>query len=998
MHYRFKFPTSKALIALSVIGMSSPLVSFAQQQQFQGQITSQGQPLSNVVIKVKGTTVATQTDSQGKFSITAAVGSQLQISYVGFQSQEVTLKTNAPIQLELQSEDQQLEEVTVVGYGQQRTKDLTGSFSTLKADAYKSQPVLTAASALQGRVSGVAVTQSSGAPGGKAKIRIRGNNSIAGSNEPLYIVDGIALSTFSLEDLNVNDIESMDVLKDASATAVYGSRGANGVVIISTKKGKAGATTVSYDGFINFNTLPKRYELMDATTYATMANTIAGSTVIADPASYQNKTTDWQRLLLKNSNTHNQQLSLSGGGEKAKFFISAFYQNQDGTLRNTDQKKYGLRSNTDIKINEKLSVGINLFAQRVEAHNNAIMTSKANPVMASIAWAPTETPYEADGKNYNRNGISPIWVNPLMTALESDDNIFSNIATFNGNIKYKIFDGLTFTSNAGLDANLSKSASLANDWVSPNNMKSGQGYSESYAFQNSNVLTYMKTIAEKHNLTLTAVEESTISTSNNFSANGSGLTSTSNGYYNLGLNAAQSISSGYSQWSILSFLGRAMYSYDNRYLATVSYRRDGSSKFQQRQKWSNFPSFSLGWNVHEESFLKSVEAISKLKIRGGWGMTGNQAIGPYQTMGLLSPVNYSYGSTTSYQGYMIGNPALEDLRWETTKQTDIGFDLGLFNNRLTVTADYYNKNTVDLLLPTQIDKYLGGGTMLKNVGSINNRGFEFAVDAALVQNDYFQWNSNLNVSFNKNKVISLNEGQDMIPQPRIGGGLINANIQVVKVGEALGAFYLIPWEGVYQADDAKMNRKAGDYKYTDVSGNNQIGYEDMTIVGNATPKVQMGFTNNFTYKNFDLNIFIQGAYGHQMFNATYAAAAIVTSDVAYPTLQAATNYWTPENPSNEWASATSKSKQYVESTQFLQDAGFTRLKNISLSYKLPKSVLKVATASLGFGVQNLFTVTKYKGFDPEASSTAPNSDVTSGIDLGAYPSPRTYTVRLNLTF
>ncbi|HCU45385.1 MAG TPA: hypothetical protein DF610_11475, partial [Sphingobacterium sp.] len=470
-----------------------------------------------------------------------------------------------------------------MGYGQQRTKDLTGSFSTLKADAYKSQPVLTAASALQGRVSGVAVTQSSGAPGGKAKIRIRGNNSIAGSNEPLYIVDGIALSTFSLEDLNVNDIESMDVLKDASATAVYGSRGANGVVIISTKKGKAGATTVSYDGFINFNTLPKRYELMDATTYATMANTIAGSTVIADPASYQNKTTDWQRLLLKNSNTHNQQLSLSGGGEKAKFFISAFYQNQDGTLRNTDQKKYGLRSNTDIKINEKLSVGINLFAQRVEAHNNAIMTSKANPVMASIAWAPTEKPYEADGKNYNRNGISPIWVNPLMTALESDDNIFSNIATFNGNIKYKIFDGLTFTSNAGLDANLSKSASLANDWVSPNNMKSGQGYSESYAFQNSNVLTYMKTIAEKHNLTLTAVEESTISTSNNFSANGSGLTSTSNGYYNLGLNAAQSISSGYSQWSILSFLGRAMYSYDNRYLATVSYRRDGSSKFQQRQ-------------------------------------------------------------------------------------------------------------------------------------------------------------------------------------------------------------------------------------------------------------------------------------------------------------------------------------------------------------------------------------------------------------------------------
>jgi len=983
---------------MSTFAITAPLYTVAQQQQVEGKVISNGQTLSGVVIKVKESSLAVQTDGQGNFTIKAAKGNHLLISSVGYESQEITVIDHTPLTIDLKSADQQLEEVTVIGYGQQKTKDLTGSVASVKADAYKDQPVLNAASALQGRAAGVAVTQNSGAPGGKAKIRIRGNNSISGSNEPLYIVDGIALSTFNLQDLNVNDIESMDILKDASATAVYGSRGANGVVIITTKRGKTGSTQVSYDGFINFNTLPKRYDLMDGSTYANMANIIAGTTVIQNPDSYQSKTTDWQKLLFKNSKSHNQQVSIRGGSEKAKFYISAFYQNQDGTLLNTSQKKYGLRSNTDITINDKLSLGINLFAQRVEAHNNAVMTSKANPVMASIAWAPTESPYELDDINYNRTGISPIWVNPLMTALETDENTFSNIATFNGNIKYKIFDGLTFTSNAGLDANMSKSASLSNNWISPGNMKSAQGYSENYAFQNSNVLSYNRIFAEKHNLTLTAVEESTISTSNNFNAGGSGLSTLSNGYYNLGLNAAQSISSGYSQWSLLSFLGRAIYNYDNRYLATVSYRRDGSSKFQGSNKWSNFPSFSLGWNVHEESFLKNVESISKLKVRGGWGMTGNQAIGPYQTLGLLNPVNYSYGSTSSYQGYTIGNPTSKDLKWETTKQTDFGFDLGLFNNRVNITADYYYKNTEDLLLYTQIDKYLGGGSMLKNVGAINNRGFEFSLETSPIRNDNFNWNTNFNIGFNKNKVVSLGEGQDMIRQARIGGGLLNADIQVIKTGEALGAFYLIPWEGVYQTDDSKLNRKAGDYKYSDLNGDNLIGYDDMTVVGNATPKVQMGFTNTFSYKNFDLNIFIQGTYGHKMFNATYAAAALVSSDVAYPTLHAVTDYWTPQNPSNEWASATSKSKQYIESTQFLQDAGFTRLKNLSLSYKLPKSMLKVASASLGLSVQNLFTVTKYKGFDPEATSTSSTSDTSTGIDLGAYPSPRTYTVRMNLTF
>ena len=975
-------------------------LSVFAQQKVNGRVTAEGKNLAGVVVKVKNGTAVTQTDEQGNFSLDATDGATLVFSYIGFQNKEIVLSAGQQtLQAELLRADNEIEEVAVIGYGSQKVKDLTGAVSTLKAESFKDQPILQAASALQGRVAGVAVTQNSGAPGGEAKVRIRGSNSISGGNQPLYVVDGIALSSFGLQDLNVNDIETMDVLKDASATAVYGSRGANGVIMITTKKGRVGTTKVAYDGFLNFNASPKKYDLLNAFDYAERANLMMGSQVIKNPESYIGNSTDWQSLLFRKTQTHNHQLTISGGNDKAKFYVSGFYMNQQGTLINTDQQRYGIRSNTDITINDKLSIGINLYGQRTENHNNGVLTSKANPIMASIAWAPTESVWEDESLGlYNKNGISPIWINPYLTAMETDDNSFSNVASLNGNLKYKITDWLTFTSNVGLDMNLTKSASVASDWISPGNMKSSQGYAENYAFQNSNVLTFNKSFNQDHNLTVTAVEEHTYSTSNNFLAGGSGLTTLSNGYYNLGLNAAQSISSGYSKWALLSYMGRVNYNFKGKYLATASYRRDGSSKFQNKNKWSNFPSFSLGWNAIEEDFIQDLNVFSSLKLRAGWGMTGNQAIGPYETLGPLNPVNYSYGGVTSYQGYTIGNPTAADLKWETTKQLDVGIDFGFFDNRLSITADYYNKDTEDLLLSTPIDRYLGGGVMWQNVGAVNNRGFEVGINASPIERENFSWTTSLNGSYNKNKVVSLSQGEDMIKRPKMGGGFINSEIQVVKEGEALGAFYLIPWEGVHQQDDPATKSKAGDYKYTDVDGNGSIGYEDMIIAGNATPTLQWGFNNNLNYKNWELNLFIQGASGHQIFNATYAAASIVTSDVSYPTLAELKGAWTPENPSNVWASANSTAKQYVESTQFLQDAGFARLKNISLTYKLPTSVLKFAGANITFSAQNLLTITKYKGLDPESTSTSANSDTDLGIDLGAYPSPKSYTVRLNLTF
>ncbi len=919
--------------------------------------------------------------------------------YVGFNEREVAVNGQAIVNVAMTRDVRNLGDVVVVGYGTQKRKDLTGSIATLGAAAYKDQPVVNVTSALQGRVAGVAITNNSGAPGGEVKIRIRGANSVNASNNPLFVVDGIALTSIDLRDINVNDIESMEVLKDASATAVYGSRGANGVVIITTRTGKAGVTKVDYNGFVSFNKPMKQYDLLDAVKYAEMVNLRAGSPVFPDPAGFAGKTTDWQHLIFNEAVTHSHQLSLSGGTEKARYFVSGFYLNGNGLLDNSSQKKFGLRTNLNMKVNEKLSVGLNLFASRTHSRNNGDMGYKGNPVTAALTWAPTEPVYDdAAGKIYNRNGISPIWTNPYLTIREANSQNFNNVLIANGRIHYAFTDWLSLTVNAGLDASISRGAFLRNNFLTPGNMGAGQGSSENHTFQNSNVLTFQKAF-NKHALTVTALAENTSSVWSGFNATGAGLTSATNGYHNLALNASQSISSNYGNSALLSYMGRVSYVFDDKYLFTASVRRDGSSKFQGKNKWGTFPSFSAAWRLSETSFVKDLNIFSNLKIRAGWGKTGNQGIAAYSTLGALTPALYSYGGSTGFQSYTLGSPQTPDVKWETTSQTDVGIDIGLFNGRMNITADYYNKNTKDLLLFTRINHYDGGGSFLKNVGKVNNKGVELSIDATPVETGDFMWTTGLNVSFNRNKVVNL--GKDsIIFRNHIGGGLITTSIQAIKVGEPLGAFYLIPWEGIFQADHTATGNKAGDNKYQDVSGNNSIGFEDRVIAGNATPRVQWGFNNNLKYKNFDLNVFIQGSHGNSIFNATYAATAVPSSDVAYPTLAATANYWTPQNTTAVWADPTSKtSRNYIESTQFLQDASYIRLRNISLSYQFPKSMLRsFGPAKFTVSAQNYFTITKYKGYDPEATSTSASSDADAGIDLGAYPSPKTITLGLNITF
>lgn len=959
-----------------------------------------GEPIPGANVYVKGSTIAVQTGIDGSFAIEVPEKyTKLVVSYVGMQEEEVVIG-NEPLIVVLKIVGEKLEDVVVIGYGTKKRKDLTGAITKLSSDNYKNQPVLNTSDALKGRVAGVSVNNNSGAPGGGIKVRIRGANSVNAGNEPLYVVDGIALTSNGFQQINVYDIKSMEVLKDASATAIYGSRGANGVILITTKAGKSGKTKFDYSTFLSTNSPMKKYDLMDAVSYAKMANLVARAAVFPDPNSFVNKTTDMQDAVFTTALTQNHQLTLSGGNENIKYFISGFLSDQQGILLNTNQEKFGLRSNLTFKLSDRFSLDLNTFVSRINSKNNTDAGYKGNPIMTALTWAPTDPIYDDEEKGlYNVRAVSPsIWSNPYMVLKERNSKSFANVGIFNGKLSYKITDYLTFAANVGLDMNITKYAYVNNQWISPGNMGSGQGYNEAYTFQNSDILTFRKNFNKVHDFTIAAIYENTSYKQSGFDATGTGLTTLINGYNNLALNASQAISSGYSNSGLISYVARGDYAYNNKYLLTATIRRDGSSKFQGDNKWANFPSVGLGWRLSEESFIKNLNTFSNLKLRVGWGVTGNQSIAPYSTLGLMSPLIYSYGTSTSSVGYAIASPASPDLKWETTTQTDFGVDFGLLNNRLNITADYYNKDTKDLLLFTNIPQYSGGGVFLKNIGKVNNKGFELSFDYTTINTEDFIWSIGGNFSSNQNKVVSLGGEQTILRGPN--NGLINSPIQAVKEGEALGAFFLIPWAGIHStssAAGAPLVYTAGDNHYTDTNGNNSIGDDDKIIAGTATPKYQWGLDNNFTYKDFEMNIFIQAAGGHKMFNTPYAAAALPSADVAYPTLNEVNNYWTPQNTSAVWANQSNvTNRNIIESTQFLQDASYIRVKNISLSYSLPKTIKNISSVKLSISAQNFLTFTKYKGFDPEASSTSENSDADAGIDLGAYPSPKTFTVSLNI--
>ncbi len=729
--------------------------SFSQNKTITGKISDEkGSPLSGVTVTAKGTTQSSATNDNGTFTLQLPNGVKtLVLSSVGYADQEVDVTGNSAINVSLQTAARLLNEVVVVGYGTQRKTDLTGALTSISTKEFAQQPVTRVDQILQGRAAGVQVTNAGGAPGSDTRVRIRGANSVLGNNDPLYVVDGFVGADFSI--INPNDIETIQILKDASSTSIYGSRGANGVVIITTKKGTKGGFKVTYDGQASTSEVTKTWDIMNAYDFATIANTrsaaLGTSPIYAQAEVDKFKTnpgTNWQDLVFRRSTGQQHQLSFAGGGERTTYLISANYLDQKGIVENTSYKRYTFRSNINSQLTDNLALRFNITGSRIQNHNTGLQSGTGNPIVGALAWSPTTPAYDADGNITTSDPTGSVATSPVALLYDriNDDN--RNVVNAIGGINYKLpVKGLAVDLQYAVNYGNGQGAYFNGMAVSRGNPSAGRSTSEQWTLQSTSSLNYIRTFNEVHSISAVAVFETQKFTDNSFSASGNTLKFPELGYYNLPLAGSYSVGSGFTQWTLLSYLARVNYSYKDKYLLTAAVRRDGSSKFQKGNKYSTFPSIGVGYNLSQEDFIKDLNVLSNLKLRGSWGMTGSQAINPYATLSAYNtwaPVAFSNGGVVS--GIQLGNPGNLNLKWETTKQSDVGLEIGLLKGKITLEGDYFVKNTSDLLLNQALPSYTGGGTQTKNVGEIQNKGFEVSLGINLSRSKDFNWTSSFNVS------------------------------------------------------------------------------------------------------------------------------------------------------------------------------------------------------------------------------------------------------------
>ncbi len=963
---------------------------------------SGGNPIIGATVIVQGSNRGTVTDAQGDFSIAAARGETLQFSFLGYSSSQVEI-TSSRVDVSLQEDAQRLDELVVVGYGTARRSDLTGSVSSVSSSDIEKRPVTNMASALQGQVPGVVVSSVSGAPGEGLKIRIRGANSVIGDNDPLYVVDGVVLS-IGTNELNVGDIESMEILKDASATAIYGSRGANGVVLITTKRGAIEQpATIRFSANVGVSSVPRRYDLLDAGEFAEL-------TTVYKPNYFTNEQiaaykrdggVDWQDQIFQRGVTQNYDVGVSGGGAKTTYYVSGNFINQSGIVKRSSMNRYTFRSNISTQVGERLKVDLNMTAGQSKGLNTGDRGGKGSVVWLAAIYAPTFALRETDGTWHRTdNLVGPSYANPAMTLAERHSDWLRNTMSANTKFSLSIIEGLKFDVVFGVDNISTQSGNISNKWINPTNTTASLSERKNYTWQNSNILTYNKTFGDKHALSLMAANEQSSTMASAFNANGTAIEPISVGYDNLGLAATQTIGSSRSQFSLQSWLGRVTYSFDNRYLLTATFRADGSSKFQGKNKWGYFPSAAFAWRVSEESFMQEVDAISTLKLRASWGETGNQGVNPYATISVVSNSPYAYGQDARFPGTSYSGADNPFLTWETTAQTNVGVDLGFFNGALSLSADYYHKKTSDLLLGVSIPAYDGGGRVNRNVGDVKNEGFEITLGATPF-NRAIRWDISGNFSRHRNTILSLGDETFIQNSGTPAEGMFATSPFALKVGESLGSFYGYRWDGVYKsseaAEAAKYKFAPGDNKYRDINEDNVHDTKDQEIIGSALPKFTWGLDNTVSWKNLSFNIMLQGVHGNKMINTMYAGAATILSDATAISHVDGRDFWTPQNDNARFASpVTSTGKNHVASTQFLEDASFIKVKNIGISYNFTKAKTGFADIKLTLSAQNILTFTRYSGFDPEVSTTS--SDVDGAIDLGGYPNPRVVTFGIQATF
>ncbi|MGV3556721.1 SusC/RagA family TonB-linked outer membrane protein [Larkinella arboricola] len=994
----------KSLKLLFFLLLLGPGYSFAQTNRVTGKVTGpDNQGLPGVNIQVSGTTTGTSTDVSGNFSLNAASNASLVFSNIGYVSQTIPVNGRSVINVQMAENQKTLSEVVVVGYGTQRKTDVTGALTAISTKEFAQQPVTRLDQVLQGRAAGVQVTQTNGAPGGDARIRIRGANSVLGNNNPLYIVDGFVGADFNF--VNPNDIETIQILKDAASTSIYGSRGANGVVIITTKKGARGLK-VNYEGQYGISENIKRYDVLPAGEFAEIVNaraTATGSNLpfTADQIAQfrQNGGTDWQSLVFRTGTGQQHQVTLSGGGEKTTFLISGNYLNQNGIVNNSGFKRYILRTNLNTQINNDLSFRINLWGTRSQNHN----TLDGGAIVQALAWAPTTPAYGSDGQPTFTDPIGSVFRNPLDFLYDQSIDANRSSINLNGGLNYKLpIKGFSVDLQYAVNYLNAQNLNFTGKRLSNNVPNASRYSSEQITLQNTNTLNYDLKVGD-HSINAVAVLETQQFTDRNFNASASGLRFPQLGYNNIGGNTAATVSSGYQKWTLLSLLGRVNYSYKDKYLLTAAVRRDGSSKFSEANRHSVFPSLALGWRLSEEEFIKNLGVFSNLKLRGSWGMTGSQAINPYATLSTYGTTNVAFNNSAATAGVILGNPGNPDLKWETTRQVDVGLEMEFWNGRLRIEADYFKKNTTDLLLNVAIPSYAGGGTQYRNVGEIENKGFEFSIGGTPIDKGGIRWETNLNFSTLQNRVISLGNLPRLGTGTGVGAGMSTTNEFMLMPGEPLGSYWGLRYLGTFKPNEAdlaaRFGRVPGDPHYEDLNGDNTITTDDFQIIGRAFPKATGGWNNTVSYKGLTLNVFFNGVFGVDKLNYTRAAALSGSGDARQFILSEIRDYYRPGNETSDIPAFTRTYQPFTQSSRFLESGSFVRLKNVSLSYNVPNSFLRnKANIRVFVSATNLLTFTDYKGPDPESARVGSGTDTAIGIDYGSYPNSKTYTFGLNLGF
>ncbi|TAN14049.1 MAG: SusC/RagA family TonB-linked outer membrane protein [Chitinophagaceae bacterium] len=965
---------------------------------------SNRKPLIGVTIRLKGSSVGTTTDMNGKFSLNVSDNSVLQISFLGYTSEEIPVNGRNNIQIKLSASTTALNQLVVVAYGTVKKSDLTGSVAQVSGKTLEATPVFNIGDALIGRASGVQVLHNSAQPGSRIQINIRGGNSMIGDNEPLYIVDGFPV-TGRIDFLNPSDIESINILKDASATAIYGARGANGVVIITTKTGKrVEGSHISIQSYYGIQRAAKTYKLLNARQYAIVANewlTNSGQQPFFNLDEINNPGTNWQSVIFSPAPIQNHTITFSGSSAKSNYSVSGNYFKQKGIILNSGAQRGSFRLNLNHDIKSWLILSTFLDLSRSDVNSVPVNNGdRGNNVFSgALSAPPTASVYDTNGLPTRIQDAYPFTdpadlKNPLLWSKPYKNETLSNTILFNNALNFNLTKNLTFTERLGLEYDNSVVSTYTPIIYQGDKGSASSGSTFSNSFLNENLLTYNKDFDNDH---IDLLGGFTYQNFNSRSTNISVSSFSNNLTQDFNLGAAQTDnppSSGISQWKLASWLGRANYGVRDKYFITATARADGSSRFGKNNKWGFFPSGALAWRISQESFMKKIHFINELKLRVSYGIIGNTAISPYQSLSIISPVRYIYQGNSESIGYAPTSMANPDLKWETTNEGDIGLDLSILNGRLEFTFDYYNKKTHNLLASVPLPPSVGYGFVLENIGQIQNQGLEFSLNADILTQGV-KWNIAAQLSTNKNKVLELAGGSDIVSSGVLSG-LPGYNL--ARVGEPLGVFY------GYLEDGLDNN---GQIKYVDVNKDGRISPLDRVILGSPYPKLTFGFNSDLSYKNFDLSFFIQGTYGNDIFWRT-AYTNLNSFQRGDNQLEALFgNYWTPQKPNlHAKYPKISPLTQMQPSDRFIKNGSYLRMKSIQLSYTIPFKRMKISwvnQVSIYVKANNLFTLTKYPGLDPEVNTMGTDSQdignrLVIGTDETGYPNARIFGAGIQLNF